>query len=282
MSTPSVQERTNGWATIPVTVPPGLRTWNLIVGIIMAIQAVAIVVMSNDFSLPITGDFLGGPPTTVTDTAGLSALLTDRELLWTVPVGLMVAIFVGLAAADHLLMAAPGIWDWYRRNLEQRANWARWAEYSISASIMIVLISMLCGVSNFGAVLAIFGVNAAMIMFGAVMEMLNQTRMKVNWLPYICGAIVGIIPWIIIIMQVVGAQERVPAGAEGVPTFVYAIVGSYFILFNTFSLNMILQYNQNGPWKNYVFGEKTYMVLSLTAKSLLAWLVFANTLIPTS
>ncbi|WP_307433496.1 hypothetical protein [Pseudarthrobacter defluvii] len=34
-----------------------------------------------------------------------------------------------------------------------------------------------------------------------------------------------------------------------------------------------------GPWANYAFGEKTYLALSLAAKSLLPWQVFLVSLI---
>jgi len=43
---------------------------------------------------------------------------------------------------------------------------------------------------------------------------------------------------------------------------------------------MFLQYKKIGPWKNYLYGEKAYIVLSLVAKSLLAWQVFGGTLRP--
>ena len=63
------------------------------------------------------------------------------------------------------------------------------------------------------------------------------------------------------------------------PGFVYAIIVSLFVFFNIFALNMVLQYKQVGKWRDYLFGEKVYIFLSLTAKALLAWQVFANTLI---
>jgi hypothetical protein len=43
---------------------------------------------------------------------------------------------------------------------------------------------------------------------------------------------------------------------------------------------MFLQYKKIGPWKNYLFGENVYIILSLVSKSLLAWQVFAGTLRP--
>ena len=50
------------------------------------------------------------------------------------------------------------------------------------------------------------------------------------------------------------------------------------LLFFSFALNLVLQYRQVGRWRDYVGGETTYILLSLTAKSLLAWLIFANVL----
>jgi hypothetical protein len=67
---------------------------------------------------------------------------------------------------------------------------------------------------------------------------------------------------------------------RGPPGFVYIIILSLFLAFNTFSVNMVLQYKRVGKWQSYVYGEKAYIVLSLVAKSLLAWQVFANILIP--
>jgi heliorhodopsin len=62
-----------------------------------------------------------------------------------------------------------------------------------------------------------------------------------------------------------------------VPGFVYAITIIQFVLFFSFA-NMALQYAQTGRWRDYLHGEAVYIALSLTAKSLLAWLIFANVL----
>jgi hypothetical protein len=43
-------------------------------------------------------------------------------------------------------------------------------------------------------------------------------------------------------------------------------------------LNQWLQYRAKGRWSDYLYGEYAYIVLSLTAKSALAWQVFAGTL----
>lgn len=242
-----------------------LRFYNLIVGLVHLVQAIVVFMLSNDFSLPVTASFMAGPP---------GSALSQRETLFNIPIGPAVGTFLLLAAVDHLLMAIPGVWPWYTKNLGRHINYARWWEYSISASVMIVLIALVTGVSDIGAVIAIFGVNSAMIFFGMVMEIMNRGRPSVNWTPYLFGCVAGILPWIVIAYQFIGAANR----SEGPPGFVYGIVISLFVLFNSFSINMVLQYRKVGPWRDYVFGEKAYILLSLVAKSLLAWQIFANTL----
>ncbi len=37
---------------------------------------------------------------------------------------------------------------------------------------------------------------------------------------------------------------------------------------------MVLQYKKIGPWKDYLFGERMYIVLSLLAKTALAWQIW--------
>ncbi len=258
-------------AAIPQhVVPERYRWYNLGLGIIHLAQALVIIALSNDFTLPIVGSYLAGPPGTS---------IGAPDLIWNVPIGYAVALFLLLAAADHLMMAAPGIWPWYRDNLARNINYARWIEYSVSASVMMVLIAMVTGVQDVGAVLGIFAANTAMILFGLVMEMRNHDRPErdYDWVPFIAGCIVGIVPWIIITIQVAGAEQQANDG--GVPTFVYGIIVSLFVLFNSFAVNMALQYAKVGRWKSYLFGEKGYLVLSLVAKTLLAWQIFANTLV---
>jgi hypothetical protein len=162
--------------------------------------------------------------------------------------------------------------------LRRGVNLARWWEYSVSASIMVVLIAQITGVSDIGALAAIFGANAAMILFGLLMETVNPPGRPVTWTPFLFGCIVGVVPWLIIAYQFIGAVNRAPAGG-GPPTFVYGIVVSLFVLFNSFAVNMALQYKRVGPWRRYAFGESAYLVLSLVAKTALAWQVFANTLV---
>lgn len=243
-----------------------LRVYNGAMGLFHAAQGVAIVALSNDFSLPVTANFIKGPPGTPPGTP---------ETLFEIPLGWAVAAFLFMSAAAHFIIASPGVFGWYTRNLGRDRNYARWIEYSFSSSLMVVLIALLPGISDVAALMAIFGVNASMILFGLLMEHYEDPG-RPNWMSFLFGCLTGIVPWLAI-----GVYLWSPGSAAEPPAFVYWIFFSMFVFFNSFAINMVLQYRKIGPWRDYLFGESTYVLLSLTAKSLLAWLVFANTLVPT-
>jgi hypothetical protein len=67
-------------------------------------------------------------------------------------------------------------------------------------------------------------------------------------------------------------------GADEIPGFVIGIYVSLFLFFMSFGLNQWLQYRGVGPWRDYAYGEKAYLVLSLAAKSALAWQIFGGSL----
>jgi Heliorhodopsin len=238
-----------------------LRIFNVVVGLIHLAQAAVILAVSNDFELPVLATLPTGPP------GGYEPALDE---LFSYPLGPAVALFLLLAAVDHLLVAAPGVVGWYERNLMRQRNYVRWIEYSVSASLMAVLIASLVGINDIAAIIAIFFANGAMILFGLLMEK-HQTTENTDWTAYWFGCVVGAAPWIAIGVYLFGS--------DGAPGFVYGIFASLLVLFFSFAVNMYLQYKRVGPWRDYLFGERAYIVLSLTAKSLLAWQVFANTLI---
>jgi len=243
-----------------------LRRYNLIAGLFHLAQMLVVLALSNDFSLPIVARYMSGPP---------GSTFAEAVTLFNTPVGLAVAIFLGLSAFFHFLVASPQYFGRYSAGIAAQRNYFRWVEYSISSSVMIVLISQIVGVSDLAAIISIFGVNASMILFGWLQEKYESPG-NGGWLPFIFGCITGIVPWVALIFYVfsIGGVSDTTA-----PVFVYGIVVSLFVLFNTFAIVQYLQYKKVGKWSNYIRGEKTYITLSLIAKSALAWQIFASTLV---
>ncbi len=243
-----------------------IRNYNLIAGFFHLAQMVLVLFLANDFSLPIVARYMAGPP---------GSSFSEPITLLNTPVGLTVAIFLGLSAFFHFLVASPQFFDRYSAGLAKNRNYFRWVEYSISSSVMIVLIAQICGISDVAAIVSIFGVNASMILFGWLQEKYENPG-NGGWLPFIFGCIAGIIPWIALVFYIfaIGGPGNTKA-----PAFVYGIVISLFVLFNTFAVVQFLQYKKVGKWAQYLRGEKSYITLSLVAKSALAWQIFASTLI---
>ena len=141
---------------------------------------------------------------------------------------------------------------------------------------MIVLIAQICGIQDVAAIISLFGVNASMILFGWLQEKYVRAGSG-DLLPFWFGCFAGIVPWIAIAIQVVALKNPLDVSPPG---FVYGIIVTLFIMFNSFAAVQYLQYRARGKWANYLRGEQAYITLSLIAKSLLAWQIFANTLIP--
>jgi hypothetical protein len=247
-----------------------LRIYNAVMGILHLGQGIAILSLSNNFKLPVYTTYLAFNPT-------LKILQTTTKTLFQVRFGPLVALFLFISAAAHFIIAT-GYFKNYTENLNKGINKARWFEYALSASLMIVLIGMLSGIYDASSLLMMFGLTAVMNLCGLLMELYNQGREKVSWNAFILGCIAGVIPWIVIAIYFRGAAAN--GGSHNIPTFVYWIFVSIFLFFNSFALNMFLQYKKVGPWKNYLFGERVYVLLSLTAKSALAWQIFVGTLRP--
>lgn len=239
----------------------GLRNRNLGLTILHLAQAALIVVLAGDFAISVTSTFPEGPPGTPQ---------SAPSSLFEVPIGWATALFLVLAAVDHLVTATVGR-DVYERDLKRGINRFRWIEYSLSATLMVILISMFSGITGIDALIAIAGANVAMILFGWLQESINPPgREKTNMKPFWFGALAGLAPWVAIAVNVVGA--------ETVPGFVYGIVVAQFLFFFSFGLNQWLQYRGVSRWTDYAFGEKGYLVLSLVAKSVLAWQIFGGSL----
>jgi hypothetical protein len=247
----------------------GLKRFNIAMGFLHLLQGIFMILVSNDTTYPIYTNFLSFN----TETFSLSP---EPKLLYELRFGPAVAVFLLISAVAHFYLSTIG-YNRYVKNLKRGMNPVRFYEYALSSSLMIVLIGMLAGLWDLGAIILIFGINAMMNLFGIMMELHNQTTDKTDWTAFIYGCFAGIFPWIVIFIYFLGS---VNSGDAKPPAFVYAIIPTLFVFFNIFAINMVLQYKKVGRWRDYLFGERVYIILSLTSKSILAWLIFAGTLAP--
>lgn len=249
-----------------------LRKFNLTMGFLHLIQGILMLWLGlsldniKDFRLPINISFLKFDPF-------LKKLVLETDQLTTLPIAAFLSSFLFISALAHFVIVYKQ--NKYEKDLKNGINVFRWFEYAISSSIMIILIAMLFGVYDVSTLVMILGANATMNLLGLQMELSNQGRDKVQWSPFVIGSFIGIFPWIVILIAFLGNGDY-----DKIPGFVYGALGAYFFFFNLFPINMYLQYKKIGKWSDYLYGERGYIILSLVAKSILAWLVFGGTLQP--
>jgi hypothetical protein len=255
---------------------PSLIRFNKIMGSVHLIQGVLMMLFAfliypnldgtgtQTFTIPVIGNYLEF-------VQGQGLVLTPTDTLFELPFLPLTASFLLISGIFHFIIAFP-YKDKYVSDLKKGINKLRWYEYAISSSLMIVLISSLFGVRDVAVFVLIALANAAMNLFGLDMELLNsgtdKTEKKTNWLPFIFGSVIGIAPWLAIVFYI-----GVNPNLDAVPGFVWAILVTYFVAFNAFPVNMYLQYKGIGKFKNYLYGERGYIILSLVAKTILTWLV---------
>ena len=254
-----------------------LKRFNIAAGVLHLVQGITMLALGLllDWSRDIYTFYLDidiisiSPP--------VFEVIPNPQIVFTVSyLGAILASFPLISAIAHFAIAYPKN-DSYNENLKKGINPYRWYEYAFSASIMIVLIATFVGVWDFWSLAMIFILNAMMIMFGYLMEFVNQYTEKTNWVPYILGCISGGTPWVVLyayFIAAIGSADTNP------PAFVYSILFIYFILFNIFAINMVLQYKGVGRWKDYLYGERFYIILSFVAKTILAWLTFVGVFAP--
>jgi hypothetical protein len=271
------------FAAIPAARAKQLFNWNRLLVFLHGIQAAIIWWISPTDALV---RFEGTYPVSKIVNGQFAGLESAKELLFSFPLAYLVAAFFGLSALAHFLVAYP-LRKRYEGWLARQFNPMRWAEYSLSSTLMILGIASLSFVTDAGALIAIAVCNASMNLFGWSMEEANIGRKNVQWSHYIFGCIAGIAPWLALFTSVGLSLANWPTGVgpngrslEEFKPVLIAIYVSLFISFNIFAVNMVLQRLKVGRWADYLHGERSYMILSLVAKTLLAWQVWTGVFMP--
>jgi hypothetical protein len=252
----------------------GLRKYNFIAAFLYLIQGIVVLILSNsqNGAKPITVNFLTNDKL-AGSVAGHSVTSQASHQLFGLNLAYVIAAFFFVSALTHLIVS---VWKRkvYEADLKKGTNRARWIDYSFSVSIMMVAIALLAGIYDLASLIMIFALTAAMSLLGMGMELRNVGNKEVDWANYYIGVGAGLVPWLVFAIYIWSSHLY----GSSLPGFVYWVVGSLFILFCSFAVNMYLQYKRLGNWSTYLYGERAYIVLSFVAKTALAWQVFAGTL----
>lgn len=180
---------------------------------------------------------------------------------------------------------------WYYVWIHNCRQPLRWAEYSFSASVMIITIAIASGVAHIYMISAIFALTWSTMLFGHFTEALSRpvsrgpNKRPEKWAiksrlrrlyPHFLGYGPYLTAWGILMHSFFW---NVSGDGGGPPSFVYIIVVGQFVVFTGFGFTQLVNQSfQSGPsW--YVWGEFSYLVLSLFSKGLLGVTLVFNVLV---
>lgn len=158
-------------------------------------------------------------------------------------------------------------------------NVLRMVEYSISATLMQIAIALILGIWQRLTIIGIAFLTVVTMLLGLIAEQLKNDRKEIAWLSHFTGwlSLGGV--WAIIGRQFIYTLET--SGENKPPTFVYAIIIIITLLYCGFGIIQFVQIYYSTPKNSPNLNKKiemAYCVNSLTSKTFLGWIIFANAL----
>ncbi len=260
--------------TSPSTQKQKLRMWNIWLAVVCAIQAVVVVLIGSNASLPITTQYLAVDPL-ATEAAGSQALAVATRHLFDVHISWLVAAFLVLAA---LMYAAQATFCRmrYERQIDRGINTTRWAGFGLAGAGVMVTVGALSGVAELGT---LFMMAVSVVLAGALMacveRLLERDGGKESLLTHVvCGSSVAslLAPVVLLASIVLGAT-----------LYAGEVSGALYGVYGTMALALVavvgaahLGMLKKGRWADSLKTEKLFMLLGLAIVSLLAWQIFVG------
>lgn len=179
----------------------------------------------------------------------------------------------------------------YIQKVNNGTNPLRFIEYALSASLMLISIALLTGITDIVILILMCVANAACMFCGAAAEYLkskqNEKKQNEQHITQRIQMATHIVGWVCILAAYtpiflyffVANSQAEKNGGRTAPSFVHLIVIAQCLLFMSFGFVQLLQlYGKQIPYLRFIGdnSEITYTALSLIAKSILGWLIYGN------
>lgn len=200
----------------------------------------------------------------------------DKDIYWRwLIISFHILSFVFQGIAELTIRTGHILGYNYNEMISNGRNPLRFIEYSFSASIMLISIALLNGIIDINLIISIEILTTGCQLCVLVVEYIEENKTKIlvhliGWLQF-CWAYLIIIDSFITSIQ----ESNNNLGTQR-PTYVYIIVIILFLLYSSFGLvqlsELIVDIN---PYTK----ETLYVILSLTSKLILGWMIFSNVLL---
>lgn len=177
----------------------------------------------------------------------------------------LVPVFSLLSSVNHVYSITDP--KAYFKMIKQGSNPVRWAEFSLSAGIMAFIIAVLSGVDDIKPLMTLIVANFALQLTGYHVEQETASRRRTSAQRMeTVGYLIFFAMWVAIF---IGFFTNMSETDEERPdSIIYTIVFGLFILFLAFGIWSSMY--SSGTIKSFRKMEIGYIILSLTAKLLLA------------
>jgi hypothetical protein len=250
-----------------------LRKWNLVAAGLLVIQGLVILIISKSTTVPVHLSFLG-KDALASQAEGHTVYAPAWRHLFDVHLASLVAAFMLVAAFIFGLVATTKRKQ-YEAGLNAKTNNWRWTQFGFTAGLMLVTIALVNGVYDLASLIMIFALVCGIHLLGYVVESIASDD-RTKWRLFYALAATGTVVWLTIDLYLKGALMY----GDGLPTYVYWINGSIFVLTLALAFNKFMLIKGRGRWSNYLFRERVFIILTLTGSSALAWQIFFGSLRP--
>lgn len=205
--------------------------------------------------------------------------------IFTLDIPVLIAAFFLITSLFHFayFLGDSGKNTWYTNMVKRGWNPIRWIEYSITASIMAVILALCATVQDASTLLLIVGATISIMLLGLGVErsLLNKDIVlaalleKIGWILQITVFVVVGLAFVGTI-QAVNEKLKSEAAKQVIPDWVYVLLVAELIFFASFGFVSTVQVYREYKGKNTQFTtyETAYHLLSLGAKLTLGWLFY--------
>jgi hypothetical protein len=203
--------------------------------------------------------------------SGNDIQLDYNETPYKISVSWAIVLFFGLSAAFEgvgtMLVAFSSPASWIYR--------LRFIEYSLSASVMLVVIAVQVGIWDWRTLFCISFLSSVCMLCGIISESEIQWQNRNSLTVFAIGSLALVAAWTPIITTYYDAMSNASKFGREVPVWITAILAVEFFLFSSFGILQFLQI------LFLMRSDKVlipYTFLSILSKSVLGWVVVSQVL----
>jgi hypothetical protein len=247
-----------------------LHRLNKWLAISYGMQALVLVLLAGSKTLSVGISFLG-IDSLASQSNGHTVYTAASQHLFDLSLAQILALSLGISAAFHALVAHL-MRPVYESMLAAGENPYRWMENAFSFSLIAVAVGLTVGARDIASLAMIFALSfiAHMLAWQFEHHVIAKRQTDVRQ-TFVLFTIANLTAWLVIGGY---ALASVVLGG-GVPA--YAAIACGLALASVLATGVMLQlYKQGrGKWRNYLFTERTFVLLNFASKTLVIWMLFA-------